>query len=279
VPTVARMVLSVIAPLSLCGVLEVGTLASAQPGSAEVVSNAPATCINDTTTPTELPGASGVTIADTCQSSSDNLTGGEQIPAASFAKPTRSGDLLVAAVLCGVLNAGMKVPKLSPPSGWTKAKKHTGGIQGGLEAAIYYRANNQGGITSVMFGQIPAGNDYVDCTTFTWEITGAGDSASLDATGFASVEGGMSITAATSKATTYSDDLVLVAETDGSQYPPNSYEVSRNFDLVSVWANGQTYQPGTFSALVTAKTGVQQATVTQASSWLDSTAVIVTLSV
>lgn len=172
----------------------------------------------------------------------------------------------------------MAVPKLTSPSGWESAKKHTGGIDGGLEVGIYYRADNPGGLTSVTLGKVPQGNDDVSCTTFTWEITGTGESSSVDATGVASVVGGTSITVATSAATRDGHDLVLVAETDGSEYPPNQYQVSHHFELVSVWGNGEEYQPGTFSALVTDKTRVQKTTVSQASAqWLDSTAVIVAL--
>ena len=126
----------------------------------------------------------------------------------------------------------------------------------------------------------PQGNDDVSCTIFTWEITGSGDSSAVDATGFASVVGGMSITVATSAPRVTASDLVLVAETDGSEYPPNQYQVSHHFELVSVWGNGQEYQPGTFSALVTDNTRVQRTTVSQASAqWLDSTAVIVALTI
>ncbi len=279
VPTVARRVLSVIAPLGLCCLLGFETVPTSGPlAGAAVVAAAPAPCVSTTTTPIDLPGDPAVSVATTCQSSDDDITGGEQLPPASFAKPTTRGDLLVAAVLCGVLNGGMAVPKLTSPSGWESAKKHTGGIDGGLEVGIYYRADNPGGLTSVTLGKVPQGNDDVSCTTFTWEITGTGESSSVDATGVASVVGGTSITVATSAATRDGHDLVLVAETDGSEYPPNQYQVSHHFELVSVWGNGEEYQPGTFSALVTDKTRVQKTTVSQASAqWLDSTAVIVAL--
>lgn len=280
-PTAARIVLSLIVPVSLCWLLGAGTASSSGPlAGAAVVAAAAGPCVNATTTPIDVPSGSKVTIADTCQTSYDGIAGGEQLPPASFAHPTKEGDLLVAAVLCGILQAGMTVPKLTPPPGWDKAKKHTGGIEGGLEAAIYYRADNPGRISSIPVGHVPAGSDDVSCTIFTWEITGAGNSSSLDATGSASVVGGTSIAVATSKATQNGRDLVLVAETDGSEYPPNQYQVSHHFDLVSVWANGQTYQPGTFSALVTDQTGVQKTTVSQASQqWWDSTAVIAALTI
>jgi hypothetical protein len=281
VPTAARMVLTLIVPVSLCCLLEAGIASTSVPlAGAEVVATAVGACVKATTTPVDVPGDPNVTIADTCQTSYDGIPGGEQLPAASFAHATTQGDLLVAAVLCGVLNAGMSVPKLTAAPGWDKAKKRTGGIQGGLEAAIFYRADNPGGISSVPLGHVPAGSDDVSCTTFTWEITGAGGSSSLDATGSSSVVGGASILVATSKATQHGHDLVLVAETDGSEYPPNQYWVSHQFDLVSVWANGQTYQPGTFSALVTGQTGVQKTKVFQASAqWWDSTAVIAALTI
>ncbi len=278
-PTVARKVLSVIAPLGLCCLLGFETVpTSSSLAGAAVAATTPAPCISATTTPVDLPGDSAVSVAETCQSSDDDIAGGEQLPPASFAKPTRRGDLLVAAVLCGVLNGGMVVPKLTSPSGWEKAKKHTGGIDGGLEVAIFYQADNPGGTTSVTLGQVPKGNDDVSCTTFTWEITGTGDSSAVDKTGFASVDGGTSINVATSEATRDGDDLVLVAETDGSEYPPNQYQVSHHFEMVSVWGNGQEYQPGTFSALVADDARVQRTTVSQASAqWLDSAAVIVAL--
>ena len=198
-PTVARKVLSVIALVGLCCLLGFETVpTSGALAGAAVAATTPAPCVSATTTPVDLPGDSAVSVAETCQSSDDDIAGGEQLPPASFAKPTRRGDLLVAAVLCGVLNGGMAVPKLTSPSGWEKAKKHTGGIDGGLEVAIFYQADNPGGITSVTLGQVPKGNDDVSCTTFTWEITGTGDSSAVDATGFASVVGGMSIKVATS---------------------------------------------------------------------------------
>ncbi len=277
----ARIVLSVFASLCLFCLLGVGATTTRSPSAgAGVNASAEGSCINATTTPIDFPGASAVTVADTCQSSSDDIAGGEEIPPASFAKATRAGDLLVAGVLCGVLSAGMPVPKLTAPPGWDKAKKHTGGIDGGLEVAIFYRADNPGGITSITLGQVPAGNDNVSCTTFTWEITGAGAGSSVDASGFASVVGGSSITVATSKAMRSGHDLVLVAETDGSEYPPNQYQASHGFDVVSVWGNGASYQPGTFSALVTDKLGLQKTTISQTSAqWYDSSAVIAALTI
>jgi hypothetical protein len=281
VPTAARMVLTLIAPVSLCCLFEVGVASTSVPvAGAQVVATSASACVKTTTTPIEVPGDPNITIADTCQTSHDGIPGGGPLPPAYFARATKQGDLLVAAVLCGVLQAGMSVPKLTAAPGWDKAKKRTGGIQGGLEAAIYYQADNPGGISSVPLGHVPAGSDDVSCTTFTWEITGAGDSSSLDAAGSASVVGGGSISVDTSTATQNGHDLVLVAETDGSEYPPNEYSVSHDFDLVSVWANGQTYQPGTFSALVTAQTGVQKTKVSQTSAqWWDSTAVIAALTI
>jgi hypothetical protein len=280
VPRLARMTTSAIALLCVGCLVGTGTvLSGASLAGAEVSAAAASSCTNASTTPIDVPGDSTVTIADTCQTSSNNLTGGDQLPPASFAQATKRGDLLAAAVLCGVLKAGMQVPRLAFPAGWHRAKKHTGGIQGGLEAAIYYQADNPGGTTSITLGHVPAGNDDVWCTTFTWEIAGAGDSSSVAASGFASVTGGNSITVGTSKGTTTGDDLVLVAETDGSQYAPNQYQVSNGFDLASVWANGQTYQPGTFSVLATDGKGGKKTTVTQVSSWLDSTAVIAALSI
>jgi hypothetical protein len=280
-----NMILAVVA--CLCCLSVVGTAPlNGPPAGAEESATASSGCVNATTSPTglpggsTLPGASTVAVVDTCQSSAGPITGGEKIPRAAFAEPTKAGDLLVAAVLCGVLTGGMAVPTLTLPPGWHKGAKHTGGIQGGLEATIYYQADNPGGVTSVALGREPAGNNDVWCTTFTWEISGAGASASVDAKGFASVVGGTSITVATSAATTSGHDLVLAAETDGSEYPPNQYQVSHGFDLVSVWPNGKEYQPGTFSALVTDRLHVERTTISQASAqWFDSTAVIVALNV
>ncbi len=234
-------------------------------------------CATQTTSPIAVPGSSNVDIVDTCQSSQNSVTGGEQLAPASFALPTKTGDLLVAAVLCGVLNGGMDVPKLVLPPGWTRAKRHTGGIQGGLEASIFYRADNPGGITSITLGREPTGNNDVFCTTFTWDIAGAGTAASLDATGYASVTGGTSINVATSGPTTKNNDLLLMAETDGSEYPPNQYQVSNHFDMVSAWTNGQVDQPGTFSTKMAGSQGVCHSVISQWSNWLDSTAVMVAL--
>jgi hypothetical protein len=278
VPTVARIASPAVVLLCLCCLSGPGIGPGAPPAGAEDAATS-SSCVATTTTPIVLPGDSSVAVADTCQSSANALTGGEQVPAAAFARPTKPGDLLAAAVQCGVLKAGMAVPDLVPPAGWDKAKKRTGGIDGGLEVAIYYRPDNPGGITSVKLGQVPVGTDDVSCTTFTWEITGTGERATLDATGSASVVGQTQITVATTRATTGTHDLVLAAESDGSEYPPNQYLVSHHFDLVSVWADGKTYQPGTFSALVTDESRVEKTTVSQTSQWLDSTAVIAALTI
>ena len=179
-PTAARMVLTLIVPGSLCCLLEAGIASTSVPlVGAEVVAAAAGRASRRPPPPSTFrairtsPSPTHVRPATTAYR--------RQLPPASFAHATKQGDLLVAAVLCGVLQAGMSVPKLTTAPGWDKGKKRTGGIQGGLEAAMYYRVDNPGGISSVPLGYVPAGSDDVSCTTFTWEITGAGDISSLDA--------------------------------------------------------------------------------------------------
>ncbi len=239
------------------------------------------------------PGTGGaqlatITIVQADQSSQSGLVGPATLAPASFSKPTKAGDLLVAAVLCGVVSAGMHVPALSLPSGWLLGRHRVGGVQGGLEAAIYFEPNNPGGVTSVPLDadgavSLPAGSAAY-CTTFTWEVAGFGTSASLDASGAHSLvqsenPATMSITVKTSKATTAPDDLVLMAETDGSEVPVSSglYQVSPPFNLVSQWDDGQVDQPGTFSYALAPTTGVVSGTVSQWSNWIDACAVLVAL--
>ena len=88
-PTAARMVLTLIAPVSLCCLFEVAVASTSVPvAGAQVVANANA-CVKTTTTPMELPGDPNITIADTCQTSHDGIPGGGQLPPAYFARAAR----------------------------------------------------------------------------------------------------------------------------------------------------------------------------------------------
>lgn len=99
---------------------------------------------------------------------------------ATFAHPTRAGDLLVAAVVDGVRSSGMRQP-VWQPRGWRTAGEviggntaggGTGGYRtGGLQAAIYYLPDNPGGVTTVRLGSVPAGTD-ANVTTVVAEIAG-----------------------------------------------------------------------------------------------------------
>jgi hypothetical protein len=217
----------------------------------------------------------GVTILQSHQSSESAVRGPATLAAAQFAHPTRRGNLLLAAVLCGVLRGGMKVPALSLPNGWRGGVRRTGGILGGLEASIYYWPDNPGGVTSLALGTVSRGA-VVWCTTFTWEVSGAGPYDAVVAAGTASVIGGTAITVRTSRRER-TGDLVLAAETDGSEVPHNVYHVSSGFILRSQWDNGHVDQPGTFSYMAPARPGVGHVTISQSSNWLDACAVILAL--
>lgn len=85
---------------------------------------------------------------------------------ASFSRPSTPGDLLVAAVIDGVVTSGMRQPRWGPP-GWRVAIDEIGGetatdgagawTTGGLQVTILYRAHDPGGVTTVRFGSIPQG--------------------------------------------------------------------------------------------------------------------------
>jgi hypothetical protein len=99
---------------------------------------------------------------------------------ARFARPTRAGDLLVAAVIDGVRYAGMPQPQWRS-AGWRVAGDVIGGntggngsggyATGGLQATILYLPDNPGGITRVPLGTVPAGTD-ADVTAVVAELAG-----------------------------------------------------------------------------------------------------------
>lgn len=108
-----------------------------------------------------------------------------------FARPTRRGDLLVAGVDDGVETSGMRHARYLFP-GWRRAVTTIGGERadtgagayatGGLQAAVYFRADNPGGIVSVPVARIPSGSlDWVSVVLV--ELAGPPRSLRVDATG------------------------------------------------------------------------------------------------
>lgn len=108
-----------------------------------------------------------------------------------FPTPTKPGDLLVAAVVDGVLTSGMQQPHWYP-AGWHVAAQVIGGnladggkgryATGGLQANLFYLPDNPGGITHVGLGKIPSGTQS-DVTAFVLEIAGVPSQLSVDASG------------------------------------------------------------------------------------------------
>jgi hypothetical protein len=150
----------------------------------------------------------------------------------SFARPTRRGDLLVAGVDDGVQTSGMTHARYLF-NGWRKAASVIGGERagtgagsyatGGLQAAVYFRPDNPGGIVSVPVARIPPGSlDWVSVVLV--EFRGSPRSLHVDATG-TSTSGPMqqdwsNVSAVrTSAATSGAHDLVIAVFNNGGNAP------------------------------------------------------------
>lgn len=151
---------------------------------------------------------------------------------ARFPRPTTAGDLLVAAVTDGVLTSGMRQPGWHP-AGWRRAASVIGGntadggrggyATGGLQAAIFYRTDNPGGITSVPIGKVPAGT-VADATVALVELSGLPHRLTVSAAG-SSTSGpspatdGIRRTVATRAAPSRLPALVLALFVNGATSP------------------------------------------------------------
>jgi hypothetical protein len=190
-----------------------------------------------------------INIVQTAYTYQDDLTGPATLGPTDFGQPTQAGNLLVAAVLCGVGTIGDPNTNISLGSGWQEATDITGGYEQGLQTAIFYYPDNPGGISQTPdIGTIPSDSAGIDCTTFLWEISGAGTGVSVDARGTVSVDpndGQVSVQTATP--TTGSDDLVLAAETDGTN-GETTYSISPSSWIVGSESNDSIEnQPGVFA--------------------------------
>jgi hypothetical protein len=234
--------------------------------------------------PTATAAAASPKWVQRWQSSQSNVMGPGRLSPARFPHPTKRGSLLVAAVLCGVVHDGMEVPALFLSSRWRRAEQRIGGIQGGLEAALFYYPDNPGGITSVPLdaGDAPnvASGSNAWCTTFLWEVSGVGTHNTLDAVGSASYVQGQQrntipLSVETTRPTQHHNDLVVMAETDGSEVPTQHlYTVLPPFTLQSHWDDGHVYQPGTMSSTVMRNKRTATGTISQWSYWWDASLVI-----
>lgn len=163
--------------------------------------------------------------------------GGHGVPgphpfSVDFTSPTRAGDLLVVAVVDGVLRSGMTQPNWNPV-GWKVAAQTIGGnlanggsggyATGGLEAKLFYLPDNPGGITQVHLGSIPRGTQS-DVTAFAVELAGVPRQLSVDASG-ASTSGATPTTDTTVSAVrtttplAHAPDLVLALFVNGGNAP------------------------------------------------------------
>lgn len=194
---------------------------------------------------------------------------------ASFSRPTTSGDLLVAAIGCGVLT-GMTVPRLSFPPHWRQGRLTIDGIQAGLETAIYFYPDNPGGITRFDVGTIRRKME-ADCTVYLLELAGASPDTSLATQGWGGGDWETEVTVRTAGRAA-PGDLVLLVTSDGTEVHDNHYRVSNGFQPVFVQPDGNPYQPGVFAERVAAG-GVQSATVSWSAGDEDNCGSIIALDV
>lgn len=116
-------------------------------------------------------------------------TAGPRRIVVGLGRPTRRGDLLVAGVDDGVETSGMAHPRYLFP-GWRRAATTIGGQTaqggpprtGGLEAGIFYFADNPGGITDVDVAAIPRGTRAWVSVVLV-ELSGAPARLPVDTTG------------------------------------------------------------------------------------------------
>jgi len=185
---------------------------------------------------------------------------------------SRRGDLLIAAVVCGVVGNGMAVPALRLPAGWHEAVRRVGGFEGGLESALYFYPLNPGGLRRFSVGSVPRGTDAY-CTTFTVELRGIGPGARLEATG-SGQSWGTAVAARTPTAVSGSRTLVLLASTDGTEEHHTDYTIPSGFRAIEEQTDGRRYQPGTFSMRFGTSTGSQGGVVMWHGAVTDGCAVV-----
>jgi len=151
---------------------------------------------------------------------------------ATLPRPTRAGDLLVAAVIDGVRTSGMRQPSWHLP-GWRRAGEVIGGNTadgqrddrrtGGLQAAIFYRPDAPAGVTSVEIGTVPEGT-VADVTAVVAEVAGVPQQLALVGTG-SSTSGPTAATDSTASSVVVRrpggrrPELVLTAFTNGGTAP------------------------------------------------------------
>ena len=147
-------------------------------------------------------------------------------------RPTTRGDLLVAAVDDGVFTSGMVHPHylfsnwdlgVTTIGGETQNDGQGGYETGGLQASIYYLANNPGGIEDIHVATVPKGTETV-LTVAIAELSGVPEGLGVDTTG-ASTSGptassySQKSAVSTSRATTGRPDLVVTLFNNGGNSP------------------------------------------------------------
>lgn len=197
---------------------------------------------------------------------------------AALAAPSRRGDLLVAAVVCGVVGDGTPVPTLQLPTGWHEAVRRVGGFEGGLEAALYFYPSNPGGVRRFAVGSVPRGTDAY-CTTFSMELRQGTREVRLVATGSGQSWGSSVTAAATDGPAPGSHTLAVLASTDGTEEVHTVYSVPTGFRVVQEQTDGRRFQPGTLSIRFGRSTGVQGGTVRWSGATTDGCAVVAVLHV
>jgi len=185
---------------------------------------------------------------------------------------SRRGDLLVAAVLCGVVGNDPRAPALRFPPGWHEAVGRVGGFEGGLESAIFYYPANPGGIRRFPVGSVPKGAD-VWCTVFSIEVAGFAGSVHLDTSG-SGQSWGTAVTARTSTPTSQPENLVLLASTDGTEERYTRYTLPSGFRQIQEQHNGLRNQPATLSLHIASARAVQGGTVAWGGATTDGCAVV-----
>jgi hypothetical protein len=153
---------------------------------------------------------------------------------ATFTRPTRRGDLLVAGIIDGVVTSGMPQPRWHL-AGWRQGEDVIGGetatdgagpaATGGLQASIWYWPDNPGGVTSVHFGSVPQGTAS-ELTAVVVELSGVPASLQVVAEG-SSTSG--------PRSATYTDESTVVATRAPSELPAL---------VLAVFTNGGTSLDG-----------------------------------
>ncbi|MGH9046978.1 MAG: hypothetical protein ACRDVW_06655 [Acidimicrobiales bacterium] len=163
-----------------------------------------------------------------------------------LSQPTRRGDLLIAAVDDGVVTSGMVHPQYLL-NHWNLAVTTIGGETahngtgpyrtGGLQASIYFLADNPGGIVQVPVARVPNGTQATVTITIA-ELSGVPASLAVNATGtstsgpkVADYTQRSSVTSTT--ATSERPDLVVALFNNGGNSPEGErYVTQRGWTLI-----------------------------------------------